>query len=251
MKFCTAFCILQGVLLVPQSHAQCPVGANPLQTLVGSWTYSTHGSIAELSSASGGTPFAAAGQFVARVGTDKSGIPVGLLSITQTSSKNGQISRLENDVGTYQIFPDCTGGTLTFNLSTGPMSLDFWFSTSSTPIFAGAPPPPSPGCGTGLRFVNNSPNVSVSGDAQVICATPTVLCSPSFADAKACSCQSGGPIGNPIPLGCPANGPCSPGNDATTACGSLHVQKPSCSSFPATFPTTYQCFAGQCTCSIP
>src|SRR5258708_5729361 len=87
-----------GLLVTPQSRAQCGSSiTNTLQALEGSWTYSTDGFGPST------RPFATAGKFVARVGKDNSGFAKGLLSITQTSSSNGEITRLETDVGSYQV----------------------------------------------------------------------------------------------------------------------------------------------------
>jgi hypothetical protein len=100
---------------------------NPLTLLVGTWTYSTHGF------APGTEPFASAGQFTATLGT-RGGQPIGLLSVLSTASMNGQITRQETDAGTFQIFDDCSGGTLTFNLSSRPLRFDFWFSRDGNQI---------------------------------------------------------------------------------------------------------------------
>ena len=40
---------------------------------------------------------------------------------------NAGIFRFLNYVGRFQIFPDCTGGTLTFNTGVGPVNFDFYF----------------------------------------------------------------------------------------------------------------------------
>jgi len=122
-------------------QSQCAAAiSNPLQALVGSWAYSTKGFVPATAA------FASAGQFVAAIGT-KSGSPVGVLVITQTSSANGQITRTEMDSGTYQIFPDCSGGTLTFNLSSNPLTFDFWFANGGSEIKAASNLP-----GTTLGF---------------------------------------------------------------------------------------------------
>lgn len=127
-------------------HAQSAPGCaanitNPLQALVGTWGFSANGF------APATLPFASAGRFVASIGTDSAGNPIGRLSITNTSSQNGQITRLETDVGTYQVFPDCSGGTLVFNLSTRPLAFDFWFDNR----------------GTELSFTNNIADVVLWG----------------------------------------------------------------------------------------
>jgi hypothetical protein len=122
--------ILLGGLLMPQAHAQCPAGTvNPLQTLVGAWTFTTKGF------AFPPTVFlAAGGRFVATVAMDRSGAPLGTLSVTQTASMDGTPARLETDIGTFQVNPDCSGGTLTFNISSRPVQFDF-FTVNANQIF--------------------------------------------------------------------------------------------------------------------
>jgi hypothetical protein len=55
--------------------------------------------------------------------------PRGLLSTTITTSRNGEVVQ-ETGTGTYQVFSDCSGGSLTFNLESGPVSYNFFFGTS-------------------------------------------------------------------------------------------------------------------------
>lgn len=126
-------CVIASLLLVPQAYAQtsCPAGiTNPLQVLVETWSFQYNGWIDAPQ-----LPLAAAGQIVASIGTDRAGNPVGRLTITQTSNQNGSITRLEKDVGTYQIFPDCSGGTLALNVSSRPVAFDFWFHNNRTEAF--------------------------------------------------------------------------------------------------------------------
>jgi hypothetical protein len=119
----------------------CP--ANPLQTLSGRWVFSMEGF-----APSPQQPFASAGQFLASIGT-RGGSPIGLLTITQTSDLSGSITSQETDTGTFQIFPDCSGGSLTFNLSSRPLTFDFWFKNG----------------GTAIRFVSTTPGTIVHGTA--------------------------------------------------------------------------------------
>jgi hypothetical protein len=115
------------LIMAPGLYAQCPQGTDPLQLLVGTWTFSTNGFSPAIQ------PFASSGQFTASIST-RAGNRIGLLSITSTASLNGQIVRQEIDAGTYQIFADCSGGTLTFNLSSRPLAFDFWFANGGTEI---------------------------------------------------------------------------------------------------------------------
>jgi len=125
-----AISFLVGFFLVTQASAQCPAGVtNPLQVLVGTWAYQLDGL-----APSAAIVFASAGQFTASIGTDRAGNPIGRLAITATSNQNGSVTRLEADAGTYQVFPDCSGGSLTFNLSSSPVAGDFFFDEEFTQV---------------------------------------------------------------------------------------------------------------------
>jgi hypothetical protein len=183
-------------------HAQgATCATDPLQALVGTWTFSTQGfapstgsdansfSSTSLSKAAPSTPpFGAAGQFVAGVSTDaeistdttKNRVKnkkIGVLSIVSTSASNGASTQLETD-GTYEVLPDCSGGTLTFNTPT-PIQFDFWF-------FRGSP---------GMSFVSKNPGFTITGSAtgdkppDVIFFTCTSSKS-SGTDAGMCKCDS-------------------------------------------------------------
>jgi len=91
---------------------------NPLAALGGTWSFSIHGFAPQF------LPFASAGSFTASINAAGRGI----LTITNTSSWFGGITRQEVDAGTFQINSDCMSGTLTFNLSSKPLTFDFWFS---------------------------------------------------------------------------------------------------------------------------
>lgn len=96
------FWVITGVPLARQTYAQSAPAC--LEALVGTWTFSTHGYSPLMQ------PFSSSGRFVASIGTDGAGNPTGRLAITETISTGGQISRLNNYAGTYQVFPDCSGG---------------------------------------------------------------------------------------------------------------------------------------------
>jgi len=123
----TSLCFFAIGLVVSPASAQCPEGSNPLLALVGRWAFSTQGSMKGTST----EPFSSSGNFEANVDTDRAGNPIGVLTITQTSN----IARQETDSGTYQIRPDCSGGTLTLNLSTFPLAFDFEFSALRSACF--------------------------------------------------------------------------------------------------------------------
>lgn len=120
----------------------CPAGVtNPLTLLNGTSTFSAHGFIA------GDFPnYAIAGVWNGSTGPDRGGNTIGLLAITATSNlgPEGSIARQEADAGRHQANADCSGGTLTFNLSSRPVQFDFWYadgfqqlyfiSTNSLPV---------------------------------------------------------------------------------------------------------------------
>jgi len=242
------------VIITHIAHAQstqpgCPAGiTNPLQILAGTWTFSMNGFTSTPVSATVLPPLTSAGQFAASVGT-RAGVQIGLLNLIQTSSQNGQITRQEKDIGSYQILPDCSGGTLTFNFSSRPVSFDFWFSKgTSTPIFAGSG---SGACSGKIRFNSNRNADTLFGDAeQVICDIPGFTCLPTFANATECTCHVGLTAGVPVPSGCPSSGGCFP-TDPTTSCGMLIAQKPSCHITPGpSVPGSVNCNGFGCFCEI-
>jgi hypothetical protein len=104
-------------VMANQAKAQCP--ALPLTALSGTYVFSFEGV----------WPYVhgMAGTFTASVGTDRAGNPIGLLSLNASSYYRSSYTRWEADAGRYQINPTCTGGTLTFNMSSQPMQFDFWF----------------------------------------------------------------------------------------------------------------------------
>jgi hypothetical protein len=113
------------LLLAPLASAQCT--GNPLQALAGTWTFRAAGV--------GAASFVSAGQFTATIGVDRAGSPLGRLTIVATTIVDGVVIRQEVDAGTYQILPDCSGGTLTINLSTRPIAYDFWFLEGATEMY--------------------------------------------------------------------------------------------------------------------
>jgi len=137
-----AFLLLTtGLLTTPQTIAQirqskpsnppstgCGPLSNPLEALVGEWTFSSKTFAAS-------QPFVSAGRFVASTGNQTGNpkrVPKGVLSITQTSNNNGEVISQEPLTGAYEVFEDCSGGSLTFNTSSGPIDIDFWFVADGT-----------------------------------------------------------------------------------------------------------------------
>jgi hypothetical protein len=76
---------------------------------------------------------AAAGRVVATI----SPAGAGVLAITSSSGVNGTTTRLEKDAGRFQVNSDCSGGTLTFNISSRPAQFDFFFVNFAKIVFVG------------------------------------------------------------------------------------------------------------------
>ena len=113
----------------------CPAGVDPLTLLSGAYVFKfQHIAIA---SANFNNAYGSAGRLVASIGTNRANQPVGLLSITATSDFTMQqsVTRLEKDAGSFQINSDCSGGTLTFNLSSKPYQYEFYFNADFSELF--------------------------------------------------------------------------------------------------------------------
>jgi len=109
----------------------CP--ANPLSTLVGTWTFSVDGFRFPP------TLFlSTVGRFTASIGADTAGNPIGVMAIVQTAAISGSPSRLETDPGRFALNGNCSGGNLTFNTGSGPRQYDFWFNSPDTITIVGS-----------------------------------------------------------------------------------------------------------------
>jgi len=129
----TTACIFALVLMIPQANAQCPAGTtNPLQAFAGTWTFESDGFNFPPTNF-----LASAGRITASIGADRAGNPLGVLTITQSSSIDGSTTRLETDAGRFAVFADCSGGTLTFNVSSFPVQFDFFFASPNSIVFVG------------------------------------------------------------------------------------------------------------------
>jgi hypothetical protein len=150
------------IVMASNAAAQCPATfTNPLEALVGPWSFSTLGFSRSPTPWAPSGPLGTGGQFVAAVGKDKTGNLIGILTITQTANNNGQVFRLEKDSGTFQVFPDCSGGTLVFNLSSRPMTFDFTFATSAQRM---------------INLVSTTSEVTVTGTATAVLTKCHGLC---------------------------------------------------------------------------
>jgi len=51
----------------------------------------------------------------------------GFINVIESRNIGSEISRFLNYNGRFEIYPDCTGGTLMFNTNTDPIEFDFYF----------------------------------------------------------------------------------------------------------------------------
>jgi len=130
-------CFLLAVLLLAsQAQAQqCPAGlTNPLQMIDGqTWVFETR--------AADYLPngMSSVGFFKAQYLT--SPYPHGVLTVTE--SVNGSVlggfpqylTRLANIPGAYQVYPDCSGGQLSFNLNQQAVQWEFVFANGFTEMY--------------------------------------------------------------------------------------------------------------------
>jgi hypothetical protein len=144
-------CVITTLGTLPSAQAQpsCAIVADPLILLVGTWIFDMEGF------APPPMPFASAGQFMATIRT-VNGVEVPRLTITRSTSDG---VRQEIDTGSYQIFDDCSGGTLIFNTSTRPFQFDFWFDE----LFGE------------IRFVSTNPGFVIVGSAERILTPDSTL----------------------------------------------------------------------------
>ena len=138
-----AICILAS-LLVTGANAQCGTFTDPLNALVGSnvagttatWSYQLEG-VENI--------VGAVGRFTATVGVDPRapGVSQGLVTATQTTN-NGVfgVEQLAQYAGKYQVFPDCSGGTImlgsaiSFNApSSSNRSYQFFFANGFSEMY--------------------------------------------------------------------------------------------------------------------
>ncbi|MBY0505097.1 MAG: hypothetical protein K2X03_14390, partial [Bryobacteraceae bacterium] len=133
-------------------YGQCP--ANPLTALSGTWTFNVQTN----NTVGGGLRFFVAGQFTATPGAANS--PNGVLTITATSVLGlnlASTTREEQDAGRYQINDNCTGGTLTMNLSSFPMQYDFVFVDGGRSLYLISTSPGKPATGSATLSVAGCP----------------------------------------------------------------------------------------------
>ena len=165
--------------MTPQTQAQTaqvvvpsvcgnPDFTSPLQALEGTWTFSFKGfALSGKREKSDGIsfPYAAAGVFTASIASSTATGRTGVLNITATVNSNGNVASQEQRDGTYTVFSDCSGGTLTFLPPSGKHQGDNRFSSSD---FIGSSRPITfdfwlNGATQTISFVNTSPGTRCSG----------------------------------------------------------------------------------------
>ena len=115
--FCAAVCLLAASLTTIQVRAQCP--ANPLNLISGtSWAFVTQ---------DGKVGDATIGVFTATA--------PGVLNITESFNNGGSIGSHVTGDGSYSINPDCSGGTLYFDIAANPYQFQFVFARGGTQMF--------------------------------------------------------------------------------------------------------------------
>ncbi len=117
-------CLLALVLFAPLAQAQpCVVGGvGGIDPFLGAvWAFQTQ---------TGEHGQASIGTFV---GTPKNG--VGFVDVIETISTNGSVTRLAQATGRYQLYPDCSGGTLDFMWNGQAIQFEFVFLPQRTEIY--------------------------------------------------------------------------------------------------------------------
>ena len=145
--------------VVTRSNPAVGCGLRPLSLLSGPWTFNMQ----VISKDAADANWAVTGRWVASESTDRAGNPLGVLNINassiQSSTRVGLVNatRLENDLGRYQLNEDCTGGTLTMNLSSFPMQYDFWFYDNLQKIYFVSTSPGRGATGSATKGVSGCP----------------------------------------------------------------------------------------------
>jgi hypothetical protein len=131
----TAICIASLSCLSNVAQAQCPAGlTSPLQLIDGqSWVFQTE-------SDGNGNGQASIGRFTAKFVQPTTALPFGrgTLAGSQTFDVPPYVTAESAITGTYTIDPDCSGGTVGFNVSTEPSSWRFVFVNGFTEMYFAA-----------------------------------------------------------------------------------------------------------------
>jgi len=103
------------------SCALAPTPGVPFSTVVGtSWVFHSRSTAA---------PIAQVGNmsFIQVADPNSQSGEAGFINLIQTLNIEGNITRFLNTVGRFEIFPDCTGGTLMFTGTNPSIEYDFYF----------------------------------------------------------------------------------------------------------------------------
>lgn len=121
-------------LLASLANAQqCPSGvSNPSQLLDGTtWAFQTQAAEFSFVDAPG---VAAIGKFSAK----QTGPTQGTLTVTETVNNGGSISRDGSGTGQFAVYPNCSGGTLTFKSNGYSVQYEFVFVNNYTELYLSA-----------------------------------------------------------------------------------------------------------------
>jgi hypothetical protein len=134
--FCAAIGVLAVVVLATPAKAACPANTTPLNLISGTtWAFQT----SDVEDATVGI-FTA--QAVASNRRSPASPLTGVLTITETFNNYGDSTGLiENRVtgtGSYQVYPDCSGGILVFNIADNGYQYAFVLTDGGTKMYLGS-----------------------------------------------------------------------------------------------------------------
>ena len=146
-----AICMIVSVLLSTPALAQCPALTNPLQLIDGqTWAF-------EAMSGGNSIGQASIGKFTAKYVAPSSLLPFGrgMLTVTQSLDLPAYVVDQLTSAGTYQIYPDCSGGTLSFNNGLQAITFAFVFTSNFTEMYL-------------ISTLNSGPEQSNWGAAKLV-----------------------------------------------------------------------------------
>jgi hypothetical protein len=167
-----AICIATASLLAGHAAAQCPSTiTNPLNLISGTtWAFLTE---------DGQVGDATVGIFTATAEIPtRSTALAGVLSITETFNNGDTIGNRVTGTGSYQIYPDCSGGLLTFKLAANGYEYAFVFAPGGTEMYLVT-------ANTGVGITSAGPIEGNRGTAKKLTAPPSCSAFPNPLSALA------------------------------------------------------------------
>jgi hypothetical protein len=131
------------------AHAQCPAGTtNPLNLISGqTWAFETDDGLAG---------DATIGYFTASLGTSRaSSAIIGVLNVAETYNNAGAIENQVTGLGSYSIYPDCSGGTLFLPGPKNAYQYTFYFAAGMTRMLIVTSNTSVPNNGEGANLAGN------------------------------------------------------------------------------------------------